>query len=55
VRDPAVTIIALPLEKNKHHYSDGFASLLRRTRLRFAPIADDLLNVFCGPKREQVA
>jgi hypothetical protein len=33
----------------------GFASLLRRTRLRFAPIAHDLLNVFCGPKGEQVA
>lgn len=55
VRDPDLRVVELPLEKNKHHYSDGFASLLRRTRLRFSPIAAELLDVFCGPKREQVA
>jgi 5,5'-dehydrodivanillate O-demethylase len=48
-RDPAGNVrLDLPLEKNKEHYSDGFASLLKRHMGRFSPIADDLLAVFAA-------
>ena len=47
IRDPARNpIIELPLEKNKHHMSDGFEKTARRSRLRFAPIMEDLVAVF---------
>jgi 5,5'-dehydrodivanillate O-demethylase len=47
VRDPKInTTIALPVEKDKHHFIDGFASLLSRTHMRYSPIANDLVKVF---------
>ena len=47
IRDPARnTIIELPLEKNEHHMSDGFEKTARRSRLRFAPILEELVEVF---------
>lgn len=47
IRDPAKNQrIDLPNEKDKHHNSDGFASFLLRTHSRYAPIAQDLVEVF---------
>ena len=47
IRDPAKNqCIDLPNEKDKHHNSDGFASFLLRTHSRYAPIAQDLVEVF---------
>ena len=49
VRDPARnTVIDLPIEKNKHHFSDGLASLIRRTHARYSPIAEDVIKLFAG-------
>ena len=49
IRDPARNVrIDLPLEKDKEHFSDGFASLLKRHMSRFSPIAGELLAVFSG-------
>jgi 5,5'-dehydrodivanillate O-demethylase oxygenase subunit len=57
MRDPAQNaIIELPLEKNKHHKSDGFEKTTRRSRARFSPILDDLIAIFGEkPQREMVA
>ena len=50
VRDPARNdVIHLRLEKAKAHYADGFESLLRRTRIRYSPVADDLIRIFAQP------
>ncbi|HEV8022530.1 MAG TPA: hypothetical protein VGP41_14745, partial [Candidatus Lustribacter sp.] len=47
IRDPAQNhVIELPLEKNKHHMSDGFEKTARRSRIRFSPILEDLVAVF---------
>jgi 5,5'-dehydrodivanillate O-demethylase len=48
VRDDGPVVIPLPVERAKAHYADGFASLVRRTRVRYSPIADDLIAVFEG-------
>ncbi|HXP93718.1 MAG TPA: Rieske 2Fe-2S domain-containing protein [Candidatus Binatia bacterium] len=54
VRDPAKNrIIEIPMERAKAHYSDGFASMVRRTRIRFSPIADDLIKVFTPKEKER--
>jgi 5,5'-dehydrodivanillate O-demethylase len=39
-------VIELPMEKAKHHYSDGFESLTRRSRIRFSPVLEELIEVF---------
>ena len=39
-------IIELPVERGKDMFSDGFASLFRRTQSRYYPHADALLEVF---------
>lgn len=55
-RDPAKNAIHnLPLERNKHHYSDGLASLVRRTHARFSPIADEVCKVFATVDKGQGA
>jgi 5,5'-dehydrodivanillate O-demethylase oxygenase subunit len=55
VRDPgANTIVELPLEKNKFHMSDGFEKITRRSRARFSPILEELVQVFTQPPRELV-
>ena len=47
IRDPGQnTRIDLPAEKGKHHFTDGFTSLLSRTQGRYSPIARDLAAVF---------
>ncbi len=48
VRDPSVRIIELPMEKNKHHYTDGFASMTRRSQRRYSPNVDGLAELFRG-------
>ena len=48
-------MIELPLEKNKHHFSDGLASLIRRTHARFSPFADDLVKVFAKVDKGKAA
>jgi 5,5'-dehydrodivanillate O-demethylase len=45
IRDPH-DIIALPVEHGKDMFSDGFASLFRRTQSRYYPYADELLELF---------
>jgi 5,5'-dehydrodivanillate O-demethylase len=53
-RDPAKnTVIELPLEKFKEHFSDGFESMLRRHMASFSPIAEDLIKVFTQQRNEQ--
>jgi 5,5'-dehydrodivanillate O-demethylase len=50
VRDPAQNqTIDLRVEKAKAHYADGFESLVRRTRIRYSPVVDDLIDVFAPP------
>src|ERR1019366_2347463 len=47
IRDPAKNgVIAFPLERNKAHFLDGFASNVRRTQVRYSPFAQDLCDVF---------
>jgi 5,5'-dehydrodivanillate O-demethylase len=54
VRDPAKNgIIDIPMEHAKVHYSDGFASMVMRTRIRFSPIAQDLIDVFTPKEKER--
>ena len=53
VRDPKLAIVELPMEKNKHHYSDGFEAMVRRTRIKYSPVCEELIRVFTGPKREK--
>jgi 5,5'-dehydrodivanillate O-demethylase len=54
IRDPAKDhVIALPLEKFKEHFSDGFESLLRRHMASFSPIAEDIIKVFAQKPEEQ--
>jgi 5,5'-dehydrodivanillate O-demethylase len=56
IRDPARnTTIDLPMEKNKFHMSSGFEKTARRSRLSFAPIVEDLIEIFGGqPHKELV-
>jgi 5,5'-dehydrodivanillate O-demethylase len=49
VRDPQPRTIHLHMEKAKAHYADGFESLVRRTRIRFSPVVEDLIHVFAPP------
>jgi 5,5'-dehydrodivanillate O-demethylase len=52
VRDPAKNaVIELPVEKDKYHFIDGFASILARTHMRYSPIKNDLLKVFAKSGR----
>ncbi len=55
VRDPNLAIVELPMEKNKHHYSDSFESLVRRTRIRYSPVVEELIEVFTGPRKAPAA
>jgi 5,5'-dehydrodivanillate O-demethylase len=53
IRDPEAHVqIDLPLEKNKAHYADGFASMLKRHMSWFSPIAPDLLEIFAEAPKE---
>jgi 5,5'-dehydrodivanillate O-demethylase len=47
IRDPAKNdVIRFPLERDKVHFLDGFATQVRRSVLRFSPFAQDLCDVF---------
>jgi 5,5'-dehydrodivanillate O-demethylase len=46
IRDPERNHIALHIERGKAHYADGFENLVRRTRIRYSPVAEELLGVF---------
>ena len=38
--------IELPVERNKHHFTDGFASRIKRTHARYSPISEELIALF---------
>jgi 5,5'-dehydrodivanillate O-demethylase len=47
IRDPAKNdVIRFPLERDKVHFMDGFATQVRRSVLRFSPFAQDICDVF---------
>jgi 5,5'-dehydrodivanillate O-demethylase oxygenase subunit len=47
IRDPEENqIIVLPLERKKHHFSDGFESVFKRFQTRFSPIIEDVVELF---------
>jgi 5,5'-dehydrodivanillate O-demethylase len=47
LRDPTRNgPISLPVERNKHHFSDGFAARLLRGQGRYMPIKDELIALF---------
>ncbi len=49
LRDPARNQrIDLPTETKKHHNSDGFASFMLRTHAKYAPIAQELVDIYEG-------
>jgi 5,5'-dehydrodivanillate O-demethylase len=53
-RDPlSDAVLDLPLETDKAHYSEGFASLLNRRHWRYAGISEELLAAFAAA-RERV-
>jgi 5,5'-dehydrodivanillate O-demethylase len=46
-RDPAKDVpLDLPLETDKHHFTDGFAVMLSRRHWRYAGIDEDLIRLF---------
>ncbi len=52
VRDPAGNdVIALPRERGKDMYSDGFVSHIKRQMSWFSPIAGDLIELFSKNNR----
>jgi 5,5'-dehydrodivanillate O-demethylase oxygenase subunit len=47
LRDPTRNgPIELPVERNKHHFSDGFGARIRRTHARYAPINEQVIALF---------
>jgi 5,5'-dehydrodivanillate O-demethylase len=47
IRDPAKNEkIDIPLERNKHHFTDGFERMIRKNHAQFSPIAEQLIAVF---------
>ena len=42
--------IALPVERNKHHFSDGFAARTMRTQSRYSPISDEVIALFTAAR-----
>ena len=54
IREPH-EIIELPVERGKDMFSDGFASLFRRTQSRYYPYATELLELFKSANPQPVA
>jgi 5,5'-dehydrodivanillate O-demethylase len=55
IRDPAKNVcIAFPLERDKVHFTDGFANLLRRQYARYSPIADELVQLFNAYNEKEI-
>ncbi|WP_067929383.1 Rieske 2Fe-2S domain-containing protein [Alicyclobacillus shizuokensis] len=47
IRDPSKNdCIVLPLERKKHHFSEGFESVTMRFQTRFCPVVRDLIELF---------
>jgi 5,5'-dehydrodivanillate O-demethylase oxygenase subunit len=46
IRDPERNHVALHVEQAKAHYADGFENLVRRTRIRYSPVVEELIGVF---------
>ena len=38
--------IELPVERGKHHFSDGFASRIRRSHVRYSQVGEEIIAVF---------
>jgi hypothetical protein len=38
----------LHIEKAKAHDADGFEKMVRRTRIRYSPVAEELIRVVTG-------
>ncbi len=52
LRDATRGRIELPTEGKKHHNSDGFAAFMLRTHAKYAPIAQELVQIYEGqPER----
>jgi 5,5'-dehydrodivanillate O-demethylase len=49
IRDPRRNHVDLHIEKAKAHYADGFEQLVRRTRIRYSPVVEELIGVFATP------
>jgi 5,5'-dehydrodivanillate O-demethylase len=49
IRDPQRNHVDLHIEKAKAHYADGFEQLVRRTRIRYSPVVEELIGVFATP------
>jgi 5,5'-dehydrodivanillate O-demethylase len=55
IRDPARNdVIRFPLERNKVHFLDGFATQLRRSVVRFSPFAQDLCDMFAAYDKDRL-
>jgi 5,5'-dehydrodivanillate O-demethylase len=56
IRDAAENdAIRIPVERNKAHFTDGFASHVRRTQVGASPFAEELTRVFSAYTKERVA
>jgi 5,5'-dehydrodivanillate O-demethylase oxygenase subunit len=56
IRDQAENdAIRIPVERNKAHFTDGFASHVRRTQVGASPFAEELVRVFSAYTKERVA
>jgi 5,5'-dehydrodivanillate O-demethylase len=55
LRDATRGRIDLPTETKKHHNSDGFAAFMLRTHAKYAPIAQDLVQVYEGQPERHLA
>jgi 5,5'-dehydrodivanillate O-demethylase len=55
IRDPAENeLIAFPLERDKVHFLDGFATQIRRSVVRFSPFAGELCDLFAAFSAERL-
>ncbi|GEO25339.1 phenoxybenzoate dioxygenase [Alicyclobacillus acidoterrestris] len=47
IRNPELNeMIVLPLERKKHHFSEGFESVTMRFQTRFCPVVQELIDLF---------
>lgn len=47
IRDPEQNqIIELPLERKKHHFSDGFGVITKRFQTKFSPVVEELIEFY---------
>jgi hypothetical protein len=46
IRGTEERVLVLPLEREKGHHAEGFASVFSRRHWRYAPVADALIALF---------